>query len=84
MQDYEKCGTDARSFPEIWESLTPVERAELRHQLIKNVGVTRQTVDNWSKGVTPIMRDIRVKVARCFGQALNIHVSHTTLFPNVR
>lgn len=84
MQVYEKCDIDARTFPEIWESLTPAERSELRYLLVKNAGCTRQSVFNWSKGSYPVYRDKRLKVAYIVGHHLHLNVNHMTLFPNAR
>lgn len=82
MQDYEKSNNDARTFQEIWKSLTPAEQSELRFMLIKSTGCTRQSVANWSKGAYPIYRDKRLKVAYAVNSLLKLNVSHLTLFPN--
>ena len=84
MQNYANCDIDARTFPEIWKSLTPAEQSELRYMIIKSAGCTRQSVHNWSKGSYPIYRDKRVKVASVVSSLLKCNVSHMTLFPNAR
>ena len=84
MQTYENCDIDTRTFPEIWKGLTPAQQSELRFQLIKSTSCTRQSVNNWTKGVSPIYRDTRVRAAKCVNTTLGLNVNHTTLFPNAR
>lgn len=84
MQVYEKSDIDARTFPQIWETLTSAEQAELRDALIKKTSCTRQSIFNWSNGTSPIYRDIRVKVADTIKKTFGFNVSHLTLFPSAR
>ena len=81
MQNNEIISTDARTFPEIWASLNKNEQSELRFVLIRDLDITRQTIANWSKGVQPIYKDTKKKVATIVGRNLGISVSWLTLFP---
>lgn len=79
---YNKESIDARTFPQIWETLTPAEQAELRYQLTRNGDCSRTTVFNWSRGVSPVSIGLRKKVASTMRSALGLNVSHITLFPS--
>lgn len=81
MQMYNKNDFDARSFPQIWETLTPAEQMELRFQLTRNGDCSRTSVFHWSKGVTPVSLGMRKKVASVMKSVLGLNVSHLTLFP---
>ena len=73
---------DTRTVPEIWRSLTPAQQSELRALIISETLCTRQSINNWANGATPIYRDIRVKIARCMMKApLELNVRHFSLFP---
>lgn len=84
MQEYKKSGIDARTFPEIWKSLTPAEQSELRDALMKKFSITRQAVYNWSTGASPFYRPARVAAAEVIKKTFGYNVSHLTLFPNAR
>jgi len=84
MQNYVKCDTDARTFPEIWGSLNSAEQSDLRYELIKETTCTRQSIDNWSKGTTPINRKSRRAIAAVIRRKLHLNVNHVTLFPSAR
>ncbi len=81
MQRYNKETLDARTFQEIWNSLSPEEQSDLRYELTKNGECSRTSLYNWSKGVAPINVSLRRKVASTMGRILGLRVSHTTLFP---
>ncbi len=78
---YDKETIDARTFQEIWKSLTNAEQSELRYELTKNGECSRTSLYNWSKGVAPINVNLRRKVASTMGRILGLRVSATTLFP---
>lgn len=78
---YKKENIDARTFPEIWETLTPAEQSELRFELTKNGESSRTSIYNWSKGKCPINVALRKKVADKMNKTLGLNVSHLTLFP---
>lgn len=50
MQKNEKYSEEARTFPEIWESLTPSEREHLRSDLTRRLKVAYCTVWRWQAG----------------------------------
>ena len=84
MQDNKKCDIDARTFPEIWRMLGSAEQAELRDALMKEFSITRQAINNWTHGVSPFYRPIRVATAKVIKKTFGYNVSHLTLFPNAR
>lgn len=75
---------DTRTFPEVWANLTPAERSLLRGNLIDKIKCTRQSVENWSKGMSPIYRHIREDVAKTINQTFGYKVHFVSLFPNAR
>ena len=75
---------DTRTFPELWQSLSPAEQGEVRYQIMRDTLCTRQSVHNWANGATPIYRDIRIKVAKSITKVLGLNVSHLLLFPDRR
>lgn len=81
MQSKQNSDIDARTFPQIWETLTPAEQGELRFQLTRNGDCSRVTVYNWSKGMCPASIGLRKKAASTMGKFLGKNVSHITLFP---
>ena len=81
MQRYNKETVDARTFPEIWETLSAAEQSNLRYELTKTGDASRTTVYNWSKGTCPISVGMRKKVASTMNRTLGLNVSHLTLFP---
>ncbi len=82
MQSKQNSVFDARTFPQIWQGLTQSQQSELRYQLTRNADCSRQSVYNWSKGITPISLAMRKKVAATMGKTLGLNVSHITLFPS--
>ena len=81
LQMYSENNLDARTFPEIWETLTLAEQEELRDRLTRYGDCTRMTLFNWTKGVRPISLAMRRKVAAAMNKYLGLNVSHITLFP---
>ena len=73
---------DTGTFPELWKSLTPAEQTELRFQLMRVIFCTRQSINNWANGKTPIYRSTRIDIAKTISKTLGLRVSHTLLFPN--
>ena len=83
MQIRQKNPTGARTFPEIWASLTADEREELHYQLIKSrCTTTRQTVWNWASGKKrPFSVLISNEIAKCVTKVTGKRVIANTLFP---
>lgn len=50
MQMNENKSIDARTFPEIWETLTEYQRENLRFAVLVNIRVSPQTFWNWRTG----------------------------------
>lgn len=50
MQMNENKTIDARTFPEIWETLTDYQRDNLRFAVLVNIRVSPQTFWNWRTG----------------------------------
>ena len=75
---------DTRTFQEIWKSLTPVEQGHLRYQIIRDTSYTRQAINNWANGATPINKMARVAVTRVVNRVLGLNTSHALLFPSAR
>jgi len=79
---YEKENIDARTFPQIWNSLTATEQAELRDRLMRTGDISRTALFNWSKGKTsPASIGNKRRVAAAINKFLGYNVSHLTLFP---
>ena len=80
----EKIPIDARTFPQIWASLTEGERGDLIYELMKGkCCTTRQAVYNWAKETrTPASRLVRDEVAKVVGKFLGSRCLGATLFPN--
>lgn len=81
MQRYNKETIDARTFQQIWETLSAAEQSTLRYELTKSGDASRTSVYNWSKGKNPINVGLRKKVAATMNRTLGLRVSHLTLFP---
>ena len=75
--------TDARSFPEIWATLSEDERDNLSLELFKKKCCrTRQAIFYWAKGErAPINQLVRDTVAQIVGKMLGAKVFPQTLFP---
>ena len=78
---YRKESIDARTFPQIWETLSAAEQSNLRYELTRSGEASRTSVYNWSKGICPISVGMRKKVATTISRTLGLNVSHITLFP---
>lgn len=59
---------------------TPAQQAEVRWQLQRKVGCTRQSVNNWSKGTIPISLLVRKIAAKVIGSTLGLNLIPDTLF----
>lgn len=83
MQSKENSSTDARTFPEVWETLTRAERRTLKVELVKAMGCTTNAVWFWSKGTySPNSKLDRDKVAQVVSKFLGRRCFAHTLFPN--
>lgn len=78
---YTKESIDARTFPQIWETLSAAEQSNLRYELTRTGEASRTSVYNWSKGICPVSVGMRKKVASTISRTLGLNVSHITLFP---
>lgn len=74
--------TDARTFSQIWESLTQEEKSELSTKLYsaKCCG-TPQTIWNWGTGKTRPAPLVRKEIANVVGKFIGARVFGATLFP---
>jgi hypothetical protein len=82
MQTYETKSIDARSFPEIWETLQPAERSELKFAMIAKLRCTDVTFYNWAKGATmPVAYSAQRDIAGVIKSTLGLSVSPKFLFP---
>lgn len=77
---YEKESIDTRTFPQVWNSLTRTEQAELRDVLTRNGRCSRVSVYRWTKGASPISPALRREVASVIRKTFGLPVSHMTLF----
>ena len=83
MQSKQINSTDARSFPQIWATLSKDERDDLSLMFFqKKCCLTRQAVHYWGKGEksprNPLVRDT---VAQIVSKKLGVKVYPQTLFP---
>ena len=83
MQNKKEIAREARSFPQIWESLSKPEREELTRQFYLNKCCrARQTIWNWGKGKTkpsePLVQD---KISKVVSSFLGQTISSSALFP---
>ena len=79
---YDKETIDARTFPEIWKSLSSAEQSELRDRLTRSGDISRTALYYWSLGKkTPASLGNRRRVAVAINKFLGYNVSHLTLFP---
>ena len=81
MQSKQEKTTDARTFVEIYQSLSRSEREWLIYKINTTVGVTRQSVWQWGKGICqPLGISAKRDVAKIVSSMLNIKTSPTILF----
>lgn len=83
MQSNKEKSNDARSFPEIWATLSSDEKDELVYELIRTKCCkTRTAILMWARGErrpsNALTRDV---IARSIGKTLGLRVFGTTLFP---
>ena len=77
--------TDARTFHEIWESLTAAQAADLRESILSKTGASSNTFWFWKTGTSsPASRNDRRTIARLVTATLGIAVHEATLFPRRR
>ena len=73
---------DARTFPEIWESCTSIERSKISHKVAELLDCS--TVAVWNYGVgnyAPKALSAKKDVVRVLRNVLKIQTSPETLFP---
>ena len=80
MQSNINISKDARTFAEIWQNLSANDKSILRQRLMAGMDITRQTVDNWSKGKAPKYLDVKKRAAQIVSRTLGISCSWNTLF----
>ena len=83
MQRKEEISNDARSFPEIWATLSVGEKDDLVYELIKaKCCKTRTAIGMWGRGDRQpgnnLTRDV---IARSVNKVLGLKVHSATLFP---
>lgn len=77
--------TDARTFSEIWNSLSDVERVQLQDAIIRKTGASSNTFWFWKNGRSiPASRTDRRNIAREVSNFLGYPVHDATLFPRKR
>lgn len=82
MQNYETKSIDARTFPEIWETLQPADRSELKFAVVAKLRCSDVTFYNWAKGATtPVAYSARRDIAGVIKSTLGLSVSQKFLFP---
>ncbi|MBO4499737.1 MAG: hypothetical protein J5732_05735 [Bacteroidaceae bacterium] len=82
MQKYIKEDIDARSLPEIWQTLPEQIQAVLRSELSSRIGASRTTIYYWCTGqAKPTYMSTRRQVAQAVKKITNINVHAYTLFP---
>ncbi len=81
MQSKEIKTIDARTFPEIWESLSSVDRETLQYKLINALHCTRQTIWNYSKGNTTPTHIVKKEVASVVSKMTGTKCHPNYLFP---
>lgn len=77
--------TDARTFSEIWNSLSDVDRVQLQDAIIRKTGASSNTFWFWKNGRSiPASRTDRRSIAREVSNFLGYPVHDATLFPRKR
>jgi len=84
VQRYIKNDTDKRTFQQIWNDITPAERGLLKENLIEKLRCSRQTVENWGNGMSPINKGFRKEIEKVIKKTFGFDVHYITLFPNAR
>ena len=79
----EKILNDARSFPEIWATMSAGEKDDLVYELLKSKCCkTRTAIGMWGRGdrqpSNNLTRDV---IAKSIGKVLGLKVHSSTLFP---
>ena len=77
--------TDARTFSDIWNSLSDVERVQLQDAILRKTGASSNTFWFWKNGRSiPASRTDRRTIAREVSAILGIPVHDAALFPRKR
>ena len=80
-QRKEKEQYDARTFPEIYESLNKLQQCELREQITRSTGASRATVWFWRTGKKiPARLSDRKAISACIKKVLGINAPQHLLF----
>ena len=80
-QRKEKEPIDTRSFPEIYASLNQLQQIELRDEIIRRLGISRQAVFAWTKGkAIPQYTGARKIVSDCIKKVTGIYAPQHLLF----
>lgn len=82
-QRNEKKVIDTRAFPEIWESLTPLEQELIGEKLRRDLIVSRQALWCWVTGKRNPLPLYRKAIADMLNK-MGISVSIKTLFPDIK
>lgn len=85
MQSKKEIPNDARSFPQIWATLSAGEKDDLVYELIKaKCCKTRTAIGMWGRGDRqPSNALTRDTIAKVIGKTLGLHVFSSSLFPRV-
>lgn len=82
MQSNKQKPIDARTFVQIYQSMSRNQRQTLQLTIIDRLGVTHQTIWNWGTGkyqpVIPLMKNI---VSKAIESVLGVRTTPQTLFP---
>lgn len=83
MQSNKEISNDARSFPQIWATLSVGEKDDLVYELIKaKCCKTRTAVGMWGRGDRqPSNALTKDTIAKVIGKTLGLRVFSSTLFP---
>lgn len=81
LQIKQKTELDARSFSEIYGSLTDTEKQVLCASIAAKTGMTRMAINYWSRGErTPRSLSTKRDIASSVKSVLGLNVSAITLF----
>lgn len=81
MQMNENKSIDARTFPEIWETLTDYQKNNLRFAIYVNLRVSPQTLWNWRHGKRTPNWANQKEVARLTSIVAKVKCKPELLFP---
>lgn len=85
MQDNKKMLDSASTFPEIWASATRLEKASIRADIIRQLGVSGTSIWRWgaSKGI-PISAYMRNVVCQVCSHVMKVEFDPLTMFKYVQ